>query len=43
MYDVIYDDGEVVATFDTIKEAEDYIDIHRFDCFSRTLYIVKSW
>lgn len=39
MYCVQYDDGEVVKYFDTIAEAQAYVDEHRFDCFSRTLII----
>ena len=39
MYCIQYDDGEVVKYCDTIAEAMDYVDKHRFDCINRTLYI----
>jgi hypothetical protein len=40
-YNVLYDDGEKVLSNVSLEKAQEYVDEHRFDCFSRTLRIQK--
>lgn len=42
LYDVFYNDGEIVLSGVTLEVAQSYIDAHRFDCFSRHLVLKES-